>query len=278
MGVSGISKQGYYPLDLGFFTAAAAGLVDDAFRVASLGNNLQVTTAEQPEDVWAGASLGVLNGVNHKQQPFMQAATSVEVVSDSGNDTAAGTGLRTLLVTYLDANFAQKTTIVTMNGGAAVALPEAIRAVNGMVRLTSGTFRGANAGNISLRAAGGLGATYSYMRAGTGFARSSAFTVPAEHTFLMDSLVLSVNRVDTNDRTADFTLPQLNSSGALIKALEITVGSTLPYRHEAPHMPVVVVPEKQTVWVSCEAVSITSTNVTAGYTGVAVKTARLAVS
>lgn len=278
MGVSGITKQGYYPLGLDFFTAAAAGLVDDAFRVASLGNNLDVDTIDQPEDVWAGASLGLLNGVDHKLIPFLQAAGSVEVVSDNANDAAAGTGLRTLLVTYLDSNYVQKTTVVTLNGTTPVAFPEQIRAVNGMLRLTSGTFRGVNLGNISLRAAGGLGATYSYMQAGTGFARSSAFTVPAEHTFLLYSLLLAVNRIDTNDRTADFTLAQLSSAGALVKALEVAVGSTVPYRHEAQKMPIVTIAEKQTVWVSVEAVSISNTNVTAGFAGIVVKTPRLTVS
>jgi hypothetical protein len=165
-----------------------------------------------------------------------------------------------------------------MNGTTPVVLPETIRAVNGMIRLTSGTFRGTNIGNISLRAAGGLGATYSYMVAGTGFARSSAFTVPAEHTLLLYSLLFAVNRVDTNDRTADFTLVQLSSTGALAKALEVAVGSTVPYRHEAQNLPFLVVAEKQTIWVSCEAVSISNTNLTAGYSGIAVKTARLVAS
>lgn len=44
-----------------------------------------------------------------------------EVVSDSANDTSAGTGARTVLIEGLDTNFATQTEIVTLNGTTPVA-------------------------------------------------------------------------------------------------------------------------------------------------------------
>lgn len=264
-----------FPLGIDFYDMAVAGLITDVLRFGPLGNNPNVTTAAQPEDVWSGAELGVLNGYDHKLIPFMEAATSVEVVSDNVNDTSAGTGMRTIVVQYLDANYDHKTTTITLNGTTAIAFPETVRAINLMVRGAVGTFRSANVGNISIRDTGGLGKTYSYMTAGKGIARSSALTVPLGYTFFEHSVLFSVNRVDTNDRHADFSFASMTSTGAIARALEVAIGSDIPYLHEIPKLPIVAFGEKTTLWCTCEAVSITGTNVTAGFAGIAVKTATL---
>jgi len=247
---------------------AAAGIDPHAVRVATLGNNPSIDTATQPEDVWSGAQLGLLNGVDHKFIPRPQSALAMEVVSDNANDTAAGTGARTVIIGYLDANYAAKTTVRTLNGTTAVALPENVMRVNSVIVVTAGTFGGNNIGNISVRAAGGAGSTYSYMTAGFGLARSSAFTVPADAIFDVLSMLLSINRTDTQDRWGTFTLCVQNSAGRLIKGIELSASTVTPYRHEAADVPLNVVAAKTDVWVRCEAVSQNSTNVTAGLFGV----------
>lgn len=55
-------------------------------RITALGNNPDVDSAAVPEDIWSGGGA----------YPWMTGATSLEIVSSSANDTAAGTGARTV--------------------------------------------------------------------------------------------------------------------------------------------------------------------------------------
>lgn len=249
--------------------AATIGAVPGASRIAMLGNNPSIDTATQPEDVWSGAELGTLNGIDHKFIPRpTTAAVSMEVVSSSALDTAAGTGARTVVISYLDAAYAAQTATLTLNGTTPVALPVPAMRVNSLRVVTSGTFGGSNIGNVSVRLAGGLGATFAYLRTGNGLARSSLYTVPAGQTFDIFSMVLGVNRADTQDRWGTFALCIQNAAGNLIKGIELPASTTVPYRQENLNVPSVVVPATSDVWWRCEAVSQNSTNVTAAFVGI----------
>ncbi len=248
--------------------AAAAGAIPGAMRIATLGNNLNIDTATQPEDVWAGAELGLLNGVDHRFIPLPATAIAMEVVSSSVSDASAGTGARTVAVGYLDSAYTAKSVIVTMNGTVPVAMPENVLRVTSMIVATNGTRGQNNTGNISIRAAGGLGATYSYMVAGIGIARNSLYTVPAGSSFDLLSLVLAINRTDTQSRWATYSVCIQNSAGRLIKGLELSCGSDTPYRHEAAAAPINTLAATTDIWVRCESVSQNSTNTTASLFGV----------
>lgn len=278
---SGVFAQvhsGIYPLDMDFINAGTAGLITNVSRFVTLGTNVDIDTGTQPEDVWSGTVLGVLNGYDHKLIPFMSSATSVEIVSDSANDTAAGSGMRTVVVGYLDATYTAKTVVLTLNGTTPVAFPETVMAINLLTKGTSGTFRGANAGNVSIRDTGGLGKTYSYMTAGKGFAQSSAFTVPAGFTAFIYSILFAINSTDTSARQAEFSVPQLNATGALSRALQVGITDSTPYRHEAQNMPVVVSTEKTTMWITCDAVSANNSSVTGAMVGLFVKNTLLSTT
>lgn len=254
---------------LDYAYAAVAGVFTGSGRATSLGNNPNIDTASTPEDVWAGAELGVLNGIDHRLIPRpANVAVPMELVSSSASDAAAGAGARTVSVAYLDSLYVAKTVILTLNGTTPVALPENIMRINGMVVVTSGTFGGTNLGNLSIRAAGGLGATFAYMKIGVGMARSSLFTVPANTTLDVLSLILSLNRTDTQDRWATFSLCFQTAAGRLLKGIELSASTTTPYRHEAQHAPITVVAAQTDVWWRCEAVSQNGTNTTGGIFGV----------
>src|SRR6267142_3930161 len=139
MAVQSSHRESHYPFEMSFLSAGAMGLVSDVTRVATLGTNSDITVINVLEDVWSGSSLGILNAIDHKILQVPQSPDTVEVVSSSVNDTSAGTGLRTMLVSYLDSTYTAKTTVITMNGTTPVAFPETIMAVNAMVRLTTGT-------------------------------------------------------------------------------------------------------------------------------------------
>lgn len=267
-----------YPLGMVFLQAASAGLVADCVRVSSLGNNSDIDTGTAPEDIWSGSDLGILNGIDHKQLQIPNGPVSLEVVSSSANDTAAGTGLRTAILTYLDSTFVSKTITVTLNGTTPVALPEPVVAINVFVRSTSGTFRGNNIGGISIRVVGGLGATYSYMRPGDGLAKSSLFTVPAGYTLLTQSLLLTISTDVGTTRFGDFSLYLMNATGVPLRGFTCTISSSTPYRHEADGMIVVSSPEKSYIWLTCETVSGSNATTTGGLTGVLIKNTRMVVS
>lgn len=249
--------------------AATIGAVPGASRIAMLGNNPSIDTATQPEDVWSGAELGVLNGIDHRYIPRPTTApVSMEVVSSSANDDAAGTGARTVVIGYLDGAYAAQSVTLTLNGTTPVALPVPVMRVNSLRVASSGTFGGSNAGNLSVRLAGGLGATYAYLRIGNGLARSSLYTVPAGQTFDIFSMVVAVNRADTQDRWATFALCIQNAAGNLVKGIELPASTSVPYRQENLDVPSVVVPATSDVWWRCEAVSLNNTNVTAAMAGI----------
>jgi len=256
------------PFETSYPYAASLGFLQGTARVATLGNNPDVDTGTQPEDVWAGATLGVLNGIDHRFIPLPVSAVSMEVVSDSANDAAAGTGARTVVIGYLTSDYTAKSVVLALNGLTPVALPEPALRVNMLAVVTSGTRGNNNAGNISVRLAGGLGATYKYLTVGVGFERSSMFTVPKGSSFDLISMFFCINRTDTVDRAAIFSLCNQSSSGRLIKGIQLTCTTTVPYRHEADGCPLISYAATTDVWIRCEAVNNNNTDVTASLFGI----------
>jgi len=106
----------------------------------------------------------------------------MQVVSTSANDTALGSGIRSVIIHYLDTSYAVQSTIVTLNGLTPVlTTPTNILRVNGMHAYTTAGLAATAAGNISLQAVGGA-TTYSYIAAGYRTSRSAVFTIPAGKT------------------------------------------------------------------------------------------------
>src|SRR3972149_2497177 len=94
----------------------AFGAVPGHTRVSALGSNPDVDTGTLPEDVWDGGGL----------YPFMTAATFLEVLSSSVNDSAAGTGARTITLFGLNASYVPVNQVITLNGVTPVAIPTAL--------------------------------------------------------------------------------------------------------------------------------------------------------
>lgn len=127
------------------------------------------------EKTTAGADSGVLwpNGAF-----VFPAAAGVQmsIVSTSANDTAAGTGIRTVDIHYLDANLAPMIETVTMNGTTPVlTVATNIRFIQCLHMATYGSGNAA-AGNIT---ASNGGNTHSYIAIGDVRCSSSVRMVPA---------------------------------------------------------------------------------------------------
>lgn len=79
--------------------------------------------------------------------PHPSAAIQISVSSSSANDTAAGTGARTVYLEGLDANYNQISETVTMNGQTAVLTTQSFLRINNCYVATAGSLSGA-AGDI----------------------------------------------------------------------------------------------------------------------------------
>lgn len=113
------------------------------------------------------------------------AGVQLSFVSTSANDAAAGTGIRTIEIHYLDANLVDRLETLTMNGLVAVlTVATNIRFVQCIHMVTSGTLKVA-AGNIS---ATNGGITYSYIAAGDVRCTSSVRMVPAGKRLIVNTV------------------------------------------------------------------------------------------
>lgn len=255
--------------DVPYSYQALSGGVPGAGRVAALGINEDIDTATQPEDVWSGSVLGVLNGIDHKLIPRPSTAVSMELVSTSADDTAAGTGARSVVIGYLDTDYVAQLVVLPTNGLTPVALPSAARRINTFICADSvGTYGGTNIGTLSIRAAGGLGATYAHMPAGVGIHQSSLYTTPLGVSYDVLGLLFSITRVDTSDRWATFSNCVQGPGGRLVKGFQIGISSSAPYRHESAGLPINVLPPRTDIWIRCEVVSGNSTAVTGAHFGI----------
>lgn len=132
-----------------------------------LGYNSNVNNTNA--DLWQGPTATYV---------FPAAAQQMQVVSTSANDAAAGAGVRTVLIHYLDVNYNEQSETVTLNGVTPVTtVATNILRINGLHAQSVGT-GGVSAGNISLTNIGAT-VTYGYIPLGNNTARQAVFTIPA---------------------------------------------------------------------------------------------------
>jgi len=170
MGIySSVSRQGAYePFEL----QVARGQIQAHSVVTIAGYNSDVDTA------WE-----MITPVGNLSYPA--AALQMTVSSADADDTSAGTGARTVLITGLDANYAVISETVTMNGQTAVTTTNSFLRINSMLVTTAGTSL-ANEGIIYIgtgTVTSGVPATiYNVISAGFNNATSSQYTIPAGYT------------------------------------------------------------------------------------------------
>jgi len=120
---------------------------------------------------------------------WLTTASKLEAISSSANDTADGSGARTIIVEGLDANFEEISETITMAGlSASTATTNSFIRVHRAYIATSGSYAttstGSHAGNITIRLAS-AGATQIYLRASAsqvGQSFVSRYTIPANKT------------------------------------------------------------------------------------------------
>jgi len=155
----------------------ARGRVDGAQSVAVTGT---LTTSGAVTDImiWPGSTV---------KDPSVAPAGGVQMtlVSTSAQDSAAGTGVRTLRFNYLDADLNPQSEIVTMDGTTPVLTTATnVRWVGDLTGLTFGSEKHV-VGNITVT---NSGTRYKYLDAEARATRSTAFRVPAGKRLIVHSI------------------------------------------------------------------------------------------
>ena len=128
---------------------------------------------------------------------FPTAEVQPTVESSSADDAADGTGARTILITYLDDNFAEHTETVTLNGTSAVTMTaDNVYRINDVGVVTAGS-GGVTAGNISVKSGSD---TLAYILAGNNCNRQGVYTVPAGKRLFMTGFKIGVTHGAGNKR------------------------------------------------------------------------------
>jgi len=206
-----------------FFCAAVLGKIPGVRRVVFSGYNPSVNTATTPEDIFPAVETPII--------PRQTVAESWEILSNSANDTAAGTGAQTVSITTLNGSYAEVTQTVTLNGLTAVPLTSTHIATNSAVVVTAGS-SGNNVGLLTIRVAGG-GAGRAYISAGDGILNQCKYTVPAGYSLDLYSALMGLTTSGAS-QNARFVFVSTNPAGRQINAVRIPLlanGSSL-YRHE----------------------------------------------
>lgn len=131
-----------YSLD--FVRQVQMGQISGA-RIITQRGSFSPTTG-QTRTVWSRGATA--------NQPIGAADVAMEVVSDSANDAAAGTGVRTMTIEGVKASGALQTETVTLNGTTPVTLANTYTRFNAAQIATCGSVT-TNAGNVDLRVVSG---------------------------------------------------------------------------------------------------------------------------
>lgn len=229
-----------YPGSPEFLHRAYSGQIAGVRRIVFSGFNADVDTATTPEDVWGGTGL----------IPIPSAAESWEILSASANDTAAGTGARTVIITTLDANYVEVVQTVVLNGVTPVALTGTHIRINAAVVLTAGTSR-VNEGLLTIRIAG-AGADRGYVTSPEGVLNQCKFTVPDGFYLAMMSALMTI-RTFLGNENAVLSAANANAAGRTLAAVRFSLFSagTSVYRHEVANgtLPIfVLAPRTEITW------------------------------
>lgn len=241
-----------------FGDAVSYGLVPRYTRASGLGYNPDVDTATTPEDAWG----------NSGPYPWLSGLTSLEILSVgalAANDTAAGTGARTVTVTALDANYNIVSLVMTLNGVTPVALPSQVLRINA-IRVTTAGSGNTNAADIILRDAGG-GTTRGIILTGVGTSRQAPYTVPAGFTLAIRQILLVVDSpAGSVGQFATIATYFKSPTGAAIMPLVLGNTSGQPYSHFSD--PPIMANEKTDFSLIITKATDNNTIVTAGWNGI----------
>jgi hypothetical protein len=217
-----------------FNLQVARGQIAQHQSVVVFGYNSDVDTSI--ETVWPYG--GILT--------FPSAALQMKVSSDSANDTAAGTGARTVYIEGLDANHAVISETVTLNGQTAVLTTQSFLHVNNCYVATAGSGKSA-AGSIYIgtgTVTAGVPATvYDVILLDYNARITGSYTVPAGYTAYLEQGLFSAGQVSGSNAVTGRLVTRGEDDIRRTAAIVTLNNGAADYSFEYP----VSIPEKTTI-------------------------------
>ena len=175
----GTSSVPFLAIPADYIHHVALGDVDGAITWHKFGYNSDVDTASTEVIASFGGSVNI-----------MTSADTLDVVSSSANDTSAGTGAQSVLITGIDENHAYQIEVVTMNGVTPVTTTNSWLGVNRVVVLSSGSSN-SNEGNITIDDNAGTVGVQAYIPTGDSTTQQMIFHTEINKTFLLSDIVIN---------------------------------------------------------------------------------------
>jgi len=177
-----------------YFIDVSKGIVPGHRVMRSLGERDSIQVTAQGEDVWRGNELSAVPAAlgSHTFIPRpADAGEQMTMVSESVNDTSAGSGIQTLDVHYLDASGDEQEETITMDGTSLVdTVATDIRFIQEIHARTVGSNTVAF-GNIRIFRKTDNTRVYSMISAGTNISMVPSKMVPRAHTLHLHTWVAS---------------------------------------------------------------------------------------
>ena len=226
-----ITQNGKYePFNL----QVARGQITNHQSVIVFGYNADVDTAV--ETVWPYG--GIL--------PFPAAALQMKVSSDNANDTANGTGARTVYVQGLDADHNVISETVTMNGQTAVLTTQSFLHINQCYVATAGSLNSA-AGSIyfgtGVVTAGVPATVYDLIQYDYNARITGSYTIPAGYTGYVEQGLFSSGQASGSGPVTGRLMTRGTDDIRRTAAITTVNNNAADYSFEYP----AVIPEKTTV-------------------------------
>jgi len=229
--ISSVTRQGAYePFEL----QVSRGQIQGHRNVTVFGFNPDVDTTQV--SVWPLPSLIT----------FPASAIQMTVSSTSANDTAAGTGARTVVVQGLDANYNEVTETVTMNGQTAVTMTTAMLRINYAYVATAGSSNSA-VGDIYIgtgTVTAGVPATaYDIIKFDYNNTTTGSYTIPAGYTGYVSQGLFSTGQAGGSNAVQGRLLSRGLNNIRMTAAITTINNGVANYVFEYP----LAIPEKTTL-------------------------------
>lgn len=243
-----------------FFLDAARGFFPEIKYNKKFGRNSNIDTGTANgngsfEDVWNGGNL-------YTGQPVSGTATTLEIASDNANDTAAGTGARTVLIQGLDADYNEIEETIILNGTSAVTTVNSYWRQSKAKVLTAGS-AGWNIGEITSHWTGTPAQIFMVMPARANQTAICCDTVPAGKIRIIYGLSAEMARANGSAGSANVRFLTRRENQVFRTDINAEITNSLKY--ESLPDTYIVIPEKTDLKWSVDEVSDNNTIVTAEF-------------
>lgn len=220
----GVTTDPFYAIPANFQLEVAKSNVVNHALFEKHGKNPDIDTGD--EDIWNG-------GGDYTGFPT-GAAETMEIVSSSGNDTAAGTGARTATISnLLDGTGASVADVtVTLNGTTPVSLGAGTYTRASRVVVDTAGSTGSNEGTLTLRHTTTTSNIFAVMPVGANQTNILAYTVPLGKTLYLTRVNFQLSRASGAAGSADVSLRARPSGGVFNSIIAPTITNSLGYTFE----------------------------------------------